>query len=124
MTTLAMSPWNLGLRFMVELAALAGLAAAGTAMNGWLQWPAAVALPLLAAAAWGTFNVPGDPSRSGRAPVAVSGRARLAVEALVLGGGIAGWWIAGLAAIALAMSAALAVHLAFSTKRLAWLLGV
>jgi hypothetical protein len=121
MTVPTMSPWNLGLRVLIELAALAGLVAAGTAIDGWGRWPASVALPLVAAAAWGTFNVLDDPSRSGRAPVEVSGRTRLAIEALVLGSGVTGWLVAGLPAVALALAATLAMHLAFSTKRLAWL---
>lgn len=122
MTVPTMSPWNLGLRVLIELAALAGLVAAGTAIDGWGRWPASVALPLVAAAAWGTFNVLDDPSRSGRAPVEVSGRTRLAIEALVLGAGIAGWWIAHAPVVAGALLVALAVHLAFSTNRLTWLL--
>ncbi|MEX2373053.1 MAG: DUF2568 domain-containing protein, partial [Dehalococcoidia bacterium] len=80
--------WNLGLRFLLELAALAGLGLAGwrLAPAPW-NWLAVIALPVLAAALWGVFNVPGDPSRSGSAPVIVPGGLRLAVEFLVLFGG-------------------------------------
>ena len=38
------------------------------------------AIPVLAAIIWGVFAVPGDPSRSGKAPVPVHGGVRLALE--------------------------------------------
>jgi hypothetical protein len=47
----------------------------------------AIAVPIAAAALWGTFNVPNDPSRSGAAPLRVSGATRLALELSILGFG-------------------------------------
>lgn len=83
-----MDPWNLALRFGLELAALVGLAMGAWAVSaGWLGWVAAVLVPLVAASVWGLFNVLDDPSRSGKAPVEVSGWIRLWLELLILGSG-------------------------------------
>ena len=38
-------------------------------------------VPIAAAVLWGTFAVANDPSRSGAAPIAVSGIVRLSIEA-------------------------------------------
>ncbi|MCO1659745.1 YrdB family protein [Pseudonocardia humida] len=114
---------DLALRFGLELAALGGLAwsAARLTGGGRLAAVAAVAAPVAAAGAWGTFAVPGDPSRSGRAPVPVSGRVRLLVEAAVFGSAIAGTASAGAPAVAGALVTALAGHTALSIPRLRWL---
>lgn len=116
--------WTLALRFALELTALAAtgrwgyVAAGGGALGG----AAGTACVLVAAAAWGTFAVPGDPSRSGRAPVPVSGAVRLAVEALVFGGGAAA--LAGLGAWAWlgAYAAGLVLHHVSARARVRWLL--
>jgi hypothetical protein len=79
----ALRAGNLTLRFGLELAALYLLGLWGwSAHDGALAWSLAIALPLAAAALWGTFRIPGDPKPS--PPVAVRGLVRLAVEALVL----------------------------------------
>lgn len=91
------------------------------------EGPLAVVLALLfstgAASAWGLFNVPGDRSRSGRAPVQVSGAVRLLVELLVLGGGAVGWFLAGPSWFAWAYTVVLVVHYLLSWDRVGWLLG-
>lgn len=75
-------PVNLAVRFALELA---GLIAMGT--WGWTQFEdgprlgVAIGIPMIAAGIWVSFNVPGDPSRSGRAPVRVPGVLRLLIEA-------------------------------------------
>ncbi|HUV09586.1 MAG TPA: DUF2568 domain-containing protein, partial [Acidimicrobiia bacterium] len=71
--------------------------------------------------AWGTFNVVDDPSRSGAAPVEVSGRTRLAIEALILGAGVAGVAIAWRTEIAIGLVVVIAFHYAMSWSRVAWL---
>jgi hypothetical protein len=118
-----MPAWNLVLRFLLELAALAGLAFAGWRL---FDGPAAVAmavlLPLLAATVWGVFTVPDDPSRSGKSPVAVPGGVRLAVELIVLFGGAVAFAIAGAPVAAAVLGALIVLHLAFSGGRLRWLL--
>ena len=115
--------WNLGLRFLLELAALAGLSVAGwrLAPVPW-NWLAVIALPVIGAALWGVFNVPGDPSRSGAAPVPVPGFVRLAVEFLVLSGGAAALVAAGFRTAGVVLAVLVVVHYALSWDRIAWLL--
>jgi len=69
---MSLHPISLALRFLLELAALIALGLWGAHQAGIAL---ALALPATAAALWGIFAVPGDPSRSGKAPVPVSGRA-------------------------------------------------
>ena len=118
-----MPGWTLALRFFLELAALAGLAmlAWEIAPEGW-RWLAAVALSLAGATGWGLFNVPGDPSRSGKAPVAVPGVIRLALELALLFGGAVGWIIAGQPVVGVALGALVVVHYLTTMPRLQWLL--
>lgn len=116
-----MRPWNLGLRFGLELAALAGLA--------WGAWNntqgaarlATIALPLAAATIWGIFNVPDDPSRSGAAPVPVHGWVRLVLEWLVLAGGWMGFAFAGQTAVAVGLAVLTIFHYIVSLRRVRWL---
>ena len=111
-------PLNLALRFLLELA---GLVALGD--WGWhvARYPGAIALPLGAAAAWGTFNVRDDPSRSGKAPVPVPGVVRLLLEVAFFGSATFGWYASGHPRAALAFAAIVVVHYALSIDRVAWL---
>jgi hypothetical protein len=118
-----MAGWNLALRFGLELAALAGLAVgAWTLTSGAMRWIAAIVVPVIAATVWGVFNVLDDPSRSGEAPVEVSGWARLAIELLVLGGGVVGFLIADQSIIAVVLATLIVVQYATSWSRIEWLL--
>ena len=116
-------PLNLALRFLLELVALFGLGA-----WGWYSTDSAgrfllvLGVPLLAAAAWSAFAVPDDPSRSGRAPVAVPGWVRLALEILVLGGGALALHHAGFERAGLVFAVLAGLHYAISYDRIAWLL--
>ena len=117
-----MAAWNLGLRFLLELAALIGLGAMAWDLgSGVSRWINVIGAPLGAVAAWGIFNVVGDPSRSGAAPVRVSGWIRLVLELVILiGGAIAigyvwSWW-SGFGAMALIL-----VHYIVSRRRVRWL---
>jgi hypothetical protein len=71
---------------------------------------------------WGVFAVPGDPSRSGRAPVPVPGAVRLLVEAAFFGAATAALVRDG-ATWAIAFAGIVVVHYALSYDRVAWLLG-
>jgi hypothetical protein len=78
-------PINLILRFILELAALTGMSIWGWKQSdGWFRFVLAIGIPIIAAAIWGTFAVPDDPSRSGKAPVVVPGLLRLGVELVFL----------------------------------------
>lgn len=109
------NPLNLALRFVLELVALGGLALLGWTLGGegWQLVPA-IAIPVVAAAAWGTFRVPNDP---GRAPVAVPGPVRLALEVVVFGGGVLGFAVAGHETIALLFGAVMVGHYVASYDR-------
>lgn len=115
-------PINLALRLVLELAALVsiGLGAFSLA-EGSLRWVLAIGLPLVAAVMWGVFNVPGDKSRSGEAPVPVPGIVRLVVEAVVFVTGVVLLArLSGTAAVIL--GAAVAIHYLLSWDRIRWLL--
>ncbi len=114
--------WNLALRFGLELAAFTGLAmAAWKLSSGNLRWVTVVAVPVIAAAIWGVFNVVGDPSRSGKAPVEVSGWIRLAIELAILGGGAATFAIAQRPTIAISVAVLIVIQYATSWSRIEWL---
>jgi hypothetical protein len=122
MTPPSMASWNLALRFGLELGALAGLGiAAWKLTSNPIRWAVVIALPVAAAIVWGVFNVLDDPSRSGAAPVEVSGWIRLAIELAVLGGGAAALAIAGRRDIGIAFAVLIAVHYAASWTRIEWL---
>ena len=117
-----MSSWNLFLRLGIELMALGGiLAGASAAATSWLRWLLVVTGPLAAVTLWGVFNVPDDPTRSGEAPIRVTGWVRLFIELAVLGAGLWGWWSSGRVAISLVYALAVGVHHATSLPRLCWL---
>ncbi|MDH4280433.1 MAG: YrdB family protein [Acidimicrobiia bacterium] len=123
MTPPTMAGWNLALRFGLELGALAGMGfAAWTFTSGPARWVAATLAPVTAAIIWGVFNVLDDPSRSGAAPVEVSGWVRLAIELLVLGGGAAAFAFAGRRNIAIAFALLIVFHYAASSNRIEWLI--
>ncbi|MGD8404832.1 MAG: YrdB family protein [Anaerolineales bacterium] len=116
------NPINLTLRFLLEIFALVALGAWGRAQfQSVLGIVLMILIPLLAATAWGLFNVKGDPSRSGKAPVPVPGIIRLALElvffisatlALLTLNSTYGW-IFGLLVLG---------HYIFSYDRIIWLL--
>jgi hypothetical protein len=116
-------PANLGLRFVLELVALFALGWWGYSLtDGWLRFVLAGIFPLIGAAVWGTFAVPDDPSRSGDAPIVVSGRVRLAVEFVVFGAAVVGFAAVDRISIAAGFLAALIIHYLLSTDRIGWLL--
>ena len=117
-----MAGWNLALRFALELAALAGLAAGAWKLgSGSSRWIAAVAVPVTAAVVWGVFNVLDDPSRSGAAPVEVNGVIRLTLELVILGGGAAAVGFAARLELGLVFAIAIVGHYLASLNRIEWL---
>ena len=82
----------------------------------------AFGLPVLAMVFWATFSVPGDRSRSGKAPVPVPDFVRLLIEALLFGSAV--WCLqdAGAVTLAWVMGAVLVLHYALSYDRIVWLL--
>ncbi len=119
----AIAGWNLALRFALEVVALVALGVAGwqLAPDGF-RWVLAIGVPVVAAVAWTTFNVPGDPSRSGRAPVEVGGRIRLGVELIVLLAGAAAIWLSGRPDLSIGYFILIGIQYATSLDRVRWLI--
>ena len=113
---------NLAFRFVLEVAALVAIGVgAHTLGSGPFAWVLAIALPIIAAFCWGTFNVPGDESRSGEAPVAVPGSLRLILELGIFASAVV--LVSFASPIAgLVLGLAVATHYALSVDRLRWLL--
>lgn len=117
-------PANLGLRFLLELTALASAGYWGWLyFDGPIRIVAAVALPIMAAILWGTFAVPDDPSRSGGAPIAVPGLLRLALELAILTLPALGLYLIGARQFSLVFVAVVLVHYMLSYDRIMWLIG-
>ncbi len=122
MTPPSMAGWNLALRFGLELAALAGLGAAAWKLSsGPLRWPMMLVVPAVAATVWGIFNVLDDPSRSGSAPVEVTGWSRIIIELVVLGAGAAAVILVVNRDVGIAFAVLIAAHYAVSWSRVEWL---
>ena len=116
-------PLNLTVRFLLEIAALVAIGYWGFSQHAGI-WRFIIGLggPLIAAALWGTFAVPDDPSRSGKAPVPVPGALRLVFELSLFG--FAAWALydAGSPVLALILGIVTIAHYALSYDRVAWLI--
>ena len=115
-------PLNLVLRFLLEIAALVAIGYWGFSQHAGI-WRFVIGLggPLIAAVLWGTFAVPDDPSRSGRAPVPVPGVVRLAFELAVFA--FAAWALydVGRPVLGLILAVVVIVHYLLSYDRITWL---
>jgi hypothetical protein len=121
--TSELSPVHAGVRFLVELAALAAWGITGWHLaDGPARWILAIALPVLGAVVWATFRVPGDASADGGAPVAVPGIVRLVIEIDLLFGGAVAVGLAWRAEAGLALGAAVLAHYVTTAHRVRWLL--
>ena len=115
-------PLNLALRFLLEVAALVAIGYWGFSQHsGIWRFLLGIGLPVIAAAAWATFAVPDDPSRSGKAPVPVPGVLRLVLELSLFG--VAAWALydASSTMLALILAIITIAHYALSYDRVAWL---
>lgn len=113
-------PLNLGLRFLLELAALYAMGYWGwTTHTGGARFLWAIGLPLAFATAWGIFRVPNDP---GPAPVAVPGGVRLLLEVVFFGVAVWSLYAAGRENWALVFGILLLVHYALSYDRILWMI--
>jgi hypothetical protein len=115
--------FNLVARFLLELSALFVLG-----LWGWhrrddgLRIVVALTIPLIAAALWGTFAVPDDPTRSGSAPVPISGLLRLALEFGFFGCATLALYDLGFERLTAIFGTAVAIHYLVSYDRIRWLL--
>lgn len=116
-------PLQLGLRFLLEMAAFAIFAYWGWAQgSGLLRLLYALGLPLLGAAVWAATAVREDPTRSGRAFLSVPGALRLVIELVLFGA--AAWMLYDMqrGGPAAAFAAIVFVHYLLSYDRIAWLI--
>ncbi|MGD8997950.1 MAG: YrdB family protein [Anaerolineae bacterium] len=117
------NPVNLAFRFLLEIAAMLAIGYWGWRQaSGALRFVLAIGAWLIAAVIWGTFRVPGDPSASGRAPVAVPGLVRLAIELALFGFAVWGLLSEGARTLGWALGGAVLLHYLVSYDRIAWLL--
>ena len=93
-----------------------------TQNEGVLRFFLAFGVPLIAAALWGTFAVPNDPSRSGKAPVPVPGIFRLILELAIFAFALWGLYDMGLVLLSVIMALVVVAHYAFSYDRVWWLI--
>ena len=117
-------PLNLVFRLMLEIFALIVVGLWGWSLGDKsLKYVLALVLPLVTAAIWGIFAVPGDPSRSGKAPVPVPGIIRLLLELVIFG--FACWILFDLGHTKFAYTLVILVliHYLISYDRIMWLIG-
>jgi hypothetical protein len=116
------NPVNLVLRFLLEMAALIAMGFWGWKQGaGAIRYVLALGIPLIAAALWGIFGVPDDPSRSARAVVAVPGMVRLALELAYFGFAVWALHSAGATRAASIFGLVVVVHYILSYDRVVWL---
>lgn len=117
------NPFNLALRFILEMVALVSLGIFGYMFfEGGLRVLAAILLPLAFAVTWGVFAVRGDPSRSGKTVVPTAGPVRLLIELLLFGISVVALLLSGYTLSALIYGIAIIIHYALSLDRVKWLL--
>ena len=116
-------PINLTLRFLLEITALLSAGVWGLRQSeGWLRFTLAFGIPLIIAVIWGTFAVPDDPSRSGKAPVPTPGILRLLLELAIFGAGVLALYATGNTQLGLTMGIIVVIHYVVSYDRVAWLI--
>lgn len=116
-------PLNLTLRFVLELSALLATGIWGWQQReDWLRFALALGIPLILAAVWGVFAVPGDPSRSGKAPMPVPGWLRLVIELAFFALGVWVLYDLGYTTPAWVLGVLVVVHYLASYDRIHWLL--
>ena len=115
-------PVNLALRFILEIAGLVALGWWGWNQGeGILRFVLAFGIPILAAVLWGTFAVPDDPSRSGKAPGQVPGIVRLLLELAFFVSATWSLFAVGAATLGWIYGIAVLVHYVASYDRILWL---
>ena len=116
-------PINLAFRFLLEITALTFIGIWGWQMGaGWTRFALALVFPVFAASLWGIFNVPNDPSRSGKAPVPVPGIVRLLIELAYFAFATWGIYDLGFSRLSMVLGIAVILHYLVSYDRVLWLL--
>lgn len=116
-------PINLLIRFLLEISALVATGTWGWKQGeGWYSFLFAFGLPLILAIVWGTFAVPGDPSRSSSAPIITPGIIRLGIEMAIFVFATWALFQMGFLKASWGFGLIVALHYAVSYDRIAWLL--
>jgi len=116
-------PINLIIRFLLELTSLVILGIWGWKQNdSWFQFILALGIPIIAAIIWGVFAVPNDPSRSGKAPIAVSGMVRLLIEFAFFTISTLALYDLGYIKLSWAIAIFVVIHYIISFDRIIWLM--
>ncbi len=117
------NPINLGIRFLLELVALGTFSMWGYHQtSSGIRWVIALFIPLIFASLWGIFAVPEDPSRSGGAPVVISGILRLILELSFFSLASIALFNLGYSKPSWIFPSAVVLHYLFSYDRILWLL--
>lgn len=115
--------FHLVIRFALEMFAIFSIGYWGYKQgDGWNRYVWAICLPIAIAVIWGIFNVPNDPSRSGAAPVVVSGVIRLIIELAVFGFATYALHNTGFVKTSILFGGIVLLHYAISYERIKWLL--
>ena len=116
-------PVNLLFRFLLELFVL-GIAAIWSWQNfeDWQGTVLAIVIPFVMAVIWGSFAVPDDPSRSGKAPVPIPGAARLMLELLFFSFALWCLFDLGFSGFAKVFALLVLLHYILSGDRIRWML--
>lgn len=116
-------PINLTIRFLLELTALIVFGYWGWGVSdGWFRFVLVIGVPVIAAALWGIFAVPNDPSRSGKTPIPTSGLLRLFMEFSFFG--LAAWALFDFEYTSLGWTycTIVVIHYCLSYDRIIWLI--
>lgn len=110
------------LHFSLEIAALVVAGQWGWQLtNSPMRFVYAIVVPLIMAAVWGVFRPYNEMGRGQKAPVPVSGRVRLVIEAAFFGFAVWSMFDRGQPVTGLALLGALALDYLLSIDRIAWL---
>ena len=116
-------PINLTIRFLLEISALVSAGIWGWKQSdGWMRFVLAIGLPMIIVVIWGTFAVPNDPSRSGKAPIITPGIIRLAIEIGVFSFATWSLYDMDLNKLSLAFGNIVLLHYIISYDRIIWLI--
>ena len=116
-------PVNLAVRFLLEMSALVSLGLWGWKQSdGWLRFVLAFGIPIIFAMIWGTFAVPDDPSRSGKAPIVTLGIIRFAIEIGFFACATWSLYDMGFNKVSLAFGIIVVLHYILSYDRIKWLM--
>ncbi len=109
---------NGALRFLLELAGLLSVGLWGLQRGNLLWGAAAIAVFILI---WTLFNVPGDPSRSGKAPIPIPGLLRLFIELILFTWAMWSLGSLGLISYSRYFGILLIIHYLAYWRRIVWL---